>query len=50
MLIYVPSSEFPKISSIVVASSNPGGTFRNGDYIPPGFEDAVPIDQLFNQS
>ena len=24
---------------------DPGGTFRDGDYIPPGFEDATTIDQ-----
>ena len=29
---------------------DPGGTFRNGDYIPPGFEDAVPIDQILGES
>ena len=27
-----------------------GGTFRNGDYIPPGFEDATTIDQILGES
>ena len=26
-----------------------GGTFRNGDYIPPGFEDATTIDQILGE-
>ena len=26
-----------------------GGTFRNGDYIPPGFEDATTIDQIIGE-
>ena len=30
---------------------NPGGTFtEDGDYIPPGFEDAITIDEYLNES
>ena len=44
------SKDLERLNSSPGDTVDPGGTFRNGDYIPPGFEDAVPIDQILGES
>ena len=44
------SKDLERLDTSSEDTVDPGGTFRNGDYIPPGFEDYVPIDQILGES
>ena len=43
------SKDLERLNSSPGDTVDPGGTFRNGEYIPPGFEDYVPIDQIIGE-
>ena len=43
------SKDLERLNTSSGDTVDPGGTFRNGDYIPPGFEDYVPIDQIIGE-
>ena len=43
------SKDLERLNSSSGDTVDPGGTFRNGEYIPPGFEDYVPIDQIIGE-
>ena len=44
------SEDLERLNTLSEDTVDPGGTFRDGDYIPPGFEDAITIDEYLNQS
>ena len=43
------SEDLERLNTSSEDTVDPGGTFRNGDYIPPGFEDATTIDQILGE-
>ena len=44
------SEDLERLNTSSEDTVDPGGTFRNGDYIPPGFEDATTIDEILGNS
>ena len=44
------SEDLERLNTSSEDTVDPGGTFtEDGDYIPPGFEDAITIDEYLNQ-
>ena len=43
------SEDLKRLNTSSEDTVDPGGTFRNGVYIPSGFEDYVPIDQILGE-
>ena len=40
------SKDLERLNTSSGDTVDPGGTFRNGDYIPPGYEDAITTDEI----